>query len=303
MWKLTGPEPLRQSILEAVGFVSVRMSDPECVAEVASVAVVASTLEIKRYWLPYDASNRDASIALVFGQMDICFPDSVWDRLAHTYIARAIHSFETGPNPGLSLGLVGGLAGLCFMVHYLSRGGSRYKQLLQNLEALLVRRVVTLAHHYDLKGVGFHDYDLISGPAGIGAYLLLRPAVPGAAEALHIILDRLIYLSHEDDGRLRYFVPPERATEVCRRAYPAGSIDCGLAHGVPGPLAFLSLAHTEGVEHPGLEDAIKRLASWTVATSNFSIVFSEQFTRLASARCVRSIDRRCALSHAPNESL
>ncbi len=267
MWNTPTPEPLRQSILEAISLISSRMREPEYVAEVANAAVAASTLAIKRHWIPYDVSNGDVSIALLLGHMDACFPDSGWDRVAHTYIARAIQSFEIGSEQAMGVGLVGGLAGLCFTVHYLSRGGQRYQQLLQSLEAILVKQVARLTVQTEINSVGFHDYDLISGPAGIGRYLLLRPEVPGTTEVLHMVLSRLIYLSQEDDGRLRYFVPPQRATEERRRTYPEGFIDCGLAHGVPGPLALLSLAHVQGVEHPGLEDAIERLASWMVAQS------------------------------------
>ncbi|PWT93330.1 MAG: lanthionine synthetase, partial [Proteobacteria bacterium] len=39
-------------------------------------------------------------------------------------------------------------------------------------------------------------------------------------------------------------------------------VDCGLAHGVAGPLAVLSLAQLQGVEVDGLAEAIAHLASW-----------------------------------------
>ena len=43
---------------------------------------------------------------------------------------------------------------------------------------------------------------------------------------------------------------------------PTARLNLGLAHGIPGPLAFLSLAHREGVETRGLDDAILRVADW-----------------------------------------
>ena len=43
-------------------------------------------------------------------------------------------------------------------------------------------------------------------------------------------------------------------------AYPAGHVNLGLAHGVPGPLALMSLAVTAGVEVPGQRPAIHTTA-------------------------------------------
>jgi lantibiotic biosynthesis protein len=43
---------------------------------------------------------------------------------------------------------------------------------------------------------------------------------------------------------------------------PEGNLNCGLAHGAPGPLALMSLALTEGWEVSGQVDAMRRLAEW-----------------------------------------
>jgi hypothetical protein len=46
--------------------------------------------------------------------------------------------------------------------------------------------------------------------------------------------------------------------------YPYGNLNCGLAHGIPGPLALMALALSRGTTVPGLEEAIDRLADWLV---------------------------------------
>ena len=99
--------------------------------------------------------------------------------------------------------------------------------------------------------------------------MVFRPSgsVPRAATALDAVVDRLVFLSEwQTDGRLRLFIPPEwQPTERHLEQNPDGATDCGLAHGVPGPLAFLALARMHGVERPGLGEAIRRLADWIVA--------------------------------------
>ena len=44
--------------------------------------------------------------------------------------------------------------------------------------------------------------------------------------------------------------------------YPHGNLNCGLAHGIPGPLATMSLALLAGVTVPGLAEAVDWAASW-----------------------------------------
>jgi hypothetical protein len=185
------------------------------------------------------------------------------------YIVRAARAFETDTSGRVFLGLCGGLAGLCFATYTLSHNGTRYQRLLDTLDRFLVERVLESLQPPEtlLEGVGFIDYDMVSGPAGIGAYLLLRQDVPGADAALSKILDRFLFLSEsQDNERLRFFIPPERLpTERHRVQHPHGAIDCGLAHGVPGPLAFLALASLSGIEYPHLQESIWRLAQWIVA--------------------------------------
>lgn len=47
--------------------------------------------------------------------------------------------------------------------------------------------------------------------------------------------------------------------------FPNGYLNCGLAHGIPGPLGALSLARLGGVTCEGLDEAIERLATWLVS--------------------------------------
>jgi hypothetical protein len=50
-----------------------------------------------------------------------------------------------------------------------------------------------------------------------------------------------------------------------QKAYPEGNLNCGLAHGIPGPLALLALAHEAGIVVDGLSEAVESLATWIVS--------------------------------------
>lgn len=269
MWQAIPQGPLRDTALNVVDTIAERLRDPQRVAEFAALTAEQSSEETKRPWGGYSVSFGDAGLALLFGQLDRCYPDQSWDRVAHSYLTSAGRSLESVPGAQLPPGLISGLAGLCFTTHYLSRNGTRYQRMLGTLDELLAERTIATARLPDPfpDGVSFHDYDQISGPAGIGAYLLLRGDLPGSAAALATVLDRLLFLSEwRDDGQLRLFIPPEwQPTPRHLAQYPQGATDCGLAHGVPGPLALLALAQINGVERPGLVAAIRRLADWIVA--------------------------------------
>jgi len=78
-----------------------------------------------------------------------------------------------------------------------------------------------------------------------------------------MVLQRLILLSECRDGNLGYFIPPElQATEQHRQWYPEGATDCGLAHGISGPLALLSITRLQDRNQSNIEATIRQLASW-----------------------------------------
>jgi lantibiotic biosynthesis protein len=49
-----------------------------------------------------------------------------------------------------------------------------------------------------------------------------------------------------------------------RDRFPEGGFNCGLLHGIAGPLAVLGWACLAGVDAPGMHEAISRVAEWLV---------------------------------------
>jgi hypothetical protein len=81
--------------------------------------------------------------------------------------------------------------------------------------------------------------------------------------ALRAILTGLVNLTEDDSGIPRWHTPARfLSDEVMRSQYPYGQLNCGLAHGIPGPLSVLSLAYRSGVVVDGMACAIDRLADW-----------------------------------------
>jgi hypothetical protein len=199
------------------------------------------------------------------GYLDACFPEEQWDLKAREHLQLAARAAEAFPR--LPIGLYSGLSGLAFAAWELSRGGARYLRLLNSLDHSTCSRTIAAARSIrGRRGVGFPEFDAISGLSGVGAYLLHRREEPRAMAALSSILEGLVDLLSERDGLPRWYTPAHLlGDEETRKYCPHGNLNFGLAHGVPGPLALLSLAHTAGVPVPGLAEAIARTADWLCA--------------------------------------
>jgi hypothetical protein len=207
--------------------------------------------------------SPDSSIALVCAQLDRLLPDAGWDRAAHVHLTAAAEAAE---REGAPLGLFDGAAGLGFAAQRLAAGRRRYRTLLTAIDGALARGVVERsAGLAAANGTPAGGWDLISGITGIGAYLLTRRDQPAARAALDETLAALADLMRETDGAPRWATRPEQLHEDMRARTPGGNLNCGLAHGAPGPLALMSLALEEGVEVSGQADAIRRLADWVAA--------------------------------------
>jgi hypothetical protein len=215
-------------------------------------------------WLPYALAQGWAGLAVMCGYLTACFPDEDWDLYGRTYLTLAARGAEgTRVRPP---GLWAGLSGLAFAAWYLSAKGFHYRNLRTALAAALVPQATAVARHVaaQQQGVAIHAYDLISGLAGIGAWLLTDIADPVAAAALQTVIAALITLIGDEARLPRWHSPAATLDAHMRERYPGGNFNCGLAHGVPGPLALLALAQRAGVAAPGLSAAIERVADWLV---------------------------------------
>jgi hypothetical protein len=235
--------------------VGARVADPARVAAAAAAAARQTAHPASAHWRDHAVGQGHAGLALLFGALDEHDPGRGWDRTAHQHLALAARAIEAVQPP--PAGLFAGLAGLGLVASRLSGDGARYRRLLATVDQALVARVPGL-----VGGVAVRDADLISGLAGAGAYLLLRRGRPGVEGALRQVLGSLVERTGRDQDGPRWRTPPGQLSPEERARYPGGYLNCGLAHGIPGPLAVLSLALGAGADVPGLPGAVARTADW-----------------------------------------
>ena len=264
MWRPRLPPALAARVLRVASDVAERLRDRNRVELAVAAAPRQTAFPRAVYWQPFTLAEGDAGIALTCAYLDACFADEGWDRIAHHYLAVAANGAQRSPS--LSPGLFGGLAGLAFAGWSLSRGGIRYRRLLATIEDTLLPRVNAQAGRLAQQatdGVSVSEFDVISGIAGMGVYLLCRHKDPSNAATLKAVLRALVVLSGEAGGLPHWWTPAYLlGDENTVALYPHGNLNCGLAHGIPGPLALMALALSERVTVPGIDHAVDRLAEW-----------------------------------------
>ncbi|MFI7453119.1 lanthionine synthetase C family protein [Nonomuraea sp. NPDC049714] len=250
-----------------------RLCDRELVVEAGQAA---SAMVGRPVWEPGAALYAGAAgSALAFAHAARACPDSSdhWWAQAHQWLKLAASSTRERPlrRPGLSLGTTG----IALAVAGCDED-DRYARTLRGLDTRLAEQLDRFGPSAG-RALIVHDYDVISGLAGILGYACRRPADHVVQRITARGVERLVArcaTDGPDGGALitsrwtPWRIAPENyGREGERELYPHGYVDLGLAHGVPGPLAALSRAWLADHRAPGLREAIRALTDQLVAAS------------------------------------
>ncbi|MCX5441275.1 lanthionine synthetase C family protein [Streptomyces sp. NBC_00063] len=252
----------RSAVLFVARDVAVRATDRERIAVSMPLARRQTRYPESVQWNPCGLAGGEAGIAVMCSYFDQCFPGEGWDAIGHGFLAGGMTALEAGGST--YAGLFAGLSGFAFALESLSRSGDRYQRALTAVDELLALKASGLAARLGAAepGLPVSAFDLVSGASGVAAYLLRRDSLG----VLPDVLTALVRLAAPSRGTPRWATPPELLlSESTRRLYPSGQLNCGLAHGIPGPLAVLSLAMRGGHEVPGQPEAVRALAEWLLS--------------------------------------
>ncbi|WP_405020603.1 lanthionine synthetase C family protein [Kitasatospora sp. NBC_00070] len=226
-------------LVDAAVRVAGRLSDPERVAEAVRADLADGAPPW--FWRAHGTAAGFSGLALLFGCLDRSLPDAGWDRVAHRHLTAAVDSAQQ--LGALPLGSAEGASGLAFTALLLDRDGRRYRRLRRTLDQYLADRLSDLlAERRGTALLPAADLDVISGAAGISSYLVSRPETDALSELGVELREQLARCVAEGRFPLR----------------PAGgAADCGLAHGLPGVLAALAVAHLSGAATTGTAAALR----------------------------------------------
>jgi lantibiotic modifying enzyme len=140
-------------------------------------------------------------------------------------------------------GLFGGLPGVGFAVAHAAHWlGADADDLLTDVDAALLRLVESSPWRGPLG--------LVDGLVGLGVYGLERLPSPAGARLVAATVARLAEGAEHRDGGITWSTPPSLLPDPWPRLTPFGRFDLGVAHGVPGVIAFLARACAAGFEDP-----------------------------------------------------
>ncbi|CUB13291.1 Nisin biosynthesis protein NisC [Bacillus cereus] len=268
---------VKEEILDIVLTTARKLSDPLLVKEHASGSENQIMINGMAYslWSDLALSHGYPGLCIVYSELDHMFPNDGWDSVGHEFlleIQKAIE--EQGVN---SLSTFGGLAGLTFAVESLSRNGTRYQNFLKTLiegltystQDFIEKAQKSLEESSILTG----DYDVIQGLSGIGRYLINKKNIPMFKTLIKEILEYMVELTRDviihEEKVPGWFIASEKLfLNSDRKNNPIGNFNCGLSHGIAGPLALLSISLQNGIEVGGQREAIKKIGDWLI---NFSM--------------------------------
>lgn len=261
----------RAMALRVARDVAARVTDPGRLATALAASTRQTLFPQTLDRRTYGVADGDAGLAVACGYFDACLPGEGWDEVGHGFLAAATAATAaTAAAESAPVGLFGGLSGLAFAARSLSRDGARYQRMLAALDGMLAPDAAALGEFLcsSREPGPVSAFDLISGATGVAAYLLTHDAdegLPGLLRGLTALTENRAE-TPPGAGVPRWMTPASLlADESMRRRYPLGNLNCGLAHGIPGPLAVLALALRAGVEVPGQAEAVRRAADWLVA--------------------------------------
>jgi hypothetical protein len=203
--------------------------------------------DILREWAEHGRPTPDPGPVVLASTMP---PDNpAVSRAARAWLAGLRET--TTAHPGLFGGLAGQLAGL---------------RLLAAVHPPLERAADTVAAALrrpapEGDGTGFHDYDLVAGPAGV----LLAHCVPAVRPGeLGELAEIAAHLAARGVEGLRCTAYEGHE----KLAWMQGRVNAGLAHGVPGVAVALAAALRAGVGTYEVSHALHRLGQWLAAEAH-----------------------------------
>lgn len=137
-------------------------------------------------------------------------------------------------------------------------------RLLDNrIAALAVRRINDAIRRLRARKLPeLAEFDTVRGLAGLGRHLLRRQP---AGDAINEVLSYLVWLTaplEDEQGSVPGWWTPTGPAGRLDGRFPGGHGNVGMAHGIGGVLALLSLAQIQGITVSGQNQAIADICAW-----------------------------------------
>ncbi len=262
---------LRDRVSNVLTDIAEHFRDPnEVLRKSQNAKLKVDGLEVER-WIEESLSSGYPGICLLMGQLDQLEPNAGWDLIGHQYLKEIQCQLE---ETGLrDLSLYGGLSGILLAIRSLSRNGTRYQSMIDQIatwmEELASQRVKELITHWEQSDLQMGDYDTIMGLSGIGRIVLSFYDRPGMRDVWHHIVTWFqLFCVPKNLGTEKipgwHISSQNQFLAYEKEKYPNGNFNLGISHGISGPIALMSIAIINGVHSKELRDQVHELTHWLV---------------------------------------
>lgn len=215
-------------------------------------------------WMEGTLAEGIPGIVTFYAVLDHHFKNEGWDDVGYNWLKLAMQNLEKDGYNNISL--LSGLAGLCFATHLSSKNGTRYTDVLEQLETRLIDEIEHTWSRPLTRSLERGEwllpafYNLMQGIAGVIGYLLLRKDDARINRTLHFCVEELSQailtpVRYKQEVQPSWFVAPNGA-------HDEGSYILSMPYGITGSLSALSLAARDGIETRNSKKAISHLADW-----------------------------------------
>jgi hypothetical protein len=183
--------------------------------------------------------------ALLYAYLGLDKPLEGWHDKSLDYLNLAIERMDN--SPPMHNGLYGGVAGVGWLLQHVitvisSVDDSEPRQSNEYEDDALVELDMHLLHQQKTSNSMGQNYDLITGLVGIGIYWLERLPRSRAILGIQQTVEALESAAIKTPLGTTWFTPPSLIPPNQKFMAPSGYYNLGVAHGVPGVIAFLSQA-------------------------------------------------------------
>lgn len=243
----------QETALAAAGLIADRLAEPKAVND----------LRLTQGWWPQSLAHGALGVALLHAERARAGLGP-WTRVQDWLSCAAAGGVVGGPDAHLFYGA----PALAFVMQAAADRSGQYARALatldQQLAEIIQGRLASAQQRID-EGVelpALAEFDTIRGLSGLGALLLYRGShTPLLREVLSYLVRLVEPVKHEADtlpGWWSHLAPSGKPSEN----FSGGHCNHGVAHGIGGPLALLSLTALHGVTVPGQTDAIEDILRW-----------------------------------------
>lgn len=244
--------------MEISRYIADKMLEGEVLAE--CIYGLSQQGDLTSQWDSFGLMAGFGGLVAMYNQLDRCFPGEGWRRVSTHFLKISADMYSKTPTDEGSL--CSGGSGLGYVALQAAKSKTSTELLTvvnKNLKQNIKARVQEVEKADGLKE---GQFDALYGIAGCGRYLLASGSKKQPADNLMEMLRVLVGRSREKNGVPMLYTPRDLLHPMEQENFLHDIVNCGLAHGVPGPLVILSLALKAGYEIDGLRESVEFWSGW-----------------------------------------